>query len=101
MALCAPNTEASTDTGFIIAICSADGHTTAKVAKYPVLALYQEFFRQEGALATLMSGSGSTTFALAADQAAAQHIRERFAGRFGSQAWVVTVPLGGLSGLGP
>jgi 4-diphosphocytidyl-2-C-methyl-D-erythritol kinase len=33
--------------------------------KFPVLALFQEFLRANGALATLMSGSGSTTFAIA------------------------------------
>ena len=32
--------------------------------KYPVLALFQEFLRANGALAALMSGSGSTTFAI-------------------------------------
>ena len=33
--------------------------------KFPVLALYQEFLRENGALVSLMSGSGSTTFAIA------------------------------------
>src|SRR5271156_6306808 len=37
--------------------------------KYPLLALYQEFLRANGATAALMSGSGSTTFALAENQA--------------------------------
>ena len=32
--------------------------------KFPVLALYQDFLRENGALAALMSGSGSTTFAI-------------------------------------
>ena len=32
--------------------------------KYPLLALYQEFLRANGATVTLMSGSGSTTFAV-------------------------------------
>ena len=32
--------------------------------KFPVLELFQEFLRANGALAALMSGSGSTTFAL-------------------------------------
>jgi 4-diphosphocytidyl-2-C-methyl-D-erythritol kinase len=32
--------------------------------KYPLLALFQTFLRNHGALAALMSGSGSTTFAL-------------------------------------
>ncbi|HMO65589.1 MAG TPA: 4-(cytidine 5'-diphospho)-2-C-methyl-D-erythritol kinase, partial [Verrucomicrobiota bacterium] len=56
--------------------------------KFPVLALYQEFFRAHGAAATLMSGSGSTTFAVfpAADQAAAA--AAAFAERFGRTAWL-------------
>ena len=55
--------------------------------KYPILALYQEFLREAGALATLMSGSGSTTFALAADQAGAEGLRDCFVGRFGTSSW--------------
>jgi 4-diphosphocytidyl-2-C-methyl-D-erythritol kinase len=35
--------------------------------KYPLLTLFQEFLRANGALATLMSGSGSTTFAIVPD----------------------------------
>jgi 4-diphosphocytidyl-2-C-methyl-D-erythritol kinase len=34
------------------------------LAKHPLLGLYQKFFREQGALAALMSGSGSSTFAL-------------------------------------
>ena len=33
--------------------------------KYPLLELFQENFRENGAPGALMSGSGSTTFALA------------------------------------
>lgn len=61
--------------------------------KYPVLALYQEFFRANGAAATLMSGSGSTTFAIFPDQNSAANAVERFQARFGSTAWVATVPV--------
>lgn len=61
--------------------------------KYPILALYQEFLREAGALATLMSGSGSTTFALAADRTAAETLRERFLGRFGPSSWTAVRPL--------
>lgn len=62
--------------------------------KFPVLALYQEFFRAHGAAATLMSGSGSTTFAIfpAPDRAAAAEAA--FAGRFGEAAWLRRVTLG-------
>ncbi len=61
--------------------------------KYPVLALFQEFLRTHGAAATLMSGSGSTTFALMRDQSAAGVLREKFFARFGSTNWTALVPL--------
>lgn len=62
--------------------------------KYPVLGLYQEFCRAEGALASLMSGSGSTTFAWVAGAEAATRLRDRFVERFGARGWTATVPLG-------
>ena len=46
--------------------------------KYPLLALFQEFLRANGAAATLMSGSGSTTFAVVPGQAAAEALVEKF-----------------------
>jgi 4-diphosphocytidyl-2-C-methyl-D-erythritol kinase len=59
--------------------------------KYPLLSLYQEFFRENGASATLMSGSGSTTFALAPSLAAGEKLAEQFKGRFGGTYWVAVV----------
>ncbi|MGO8698505.1 MAG: 4-(cytidine 5'-diphospho)-2-C-methyl-D-erythritol kinase [Limisphaerales bacterium] len=59
--------------------------------KYPLLALFQEFFREQGALATLMSGSGSTTFALAKAQGAAETMVEGLKGRFGVSTWTAIV----------
>ena len=61
--------------------------------KFPLLALYQDFFREAGAAATLMSGSGSTTFAIADSPARAEHIVEAFRMKFGPSAWVATVPV--------
>ena len=61
--------------------------------KFPLLVLFQEFFRGEGAPATLMSGSGSTTFALATDQAHAEGMMERFRSHFGGQYWLTSVPV--------
>ena len=61
--------------------------------KFPVLALYQEFLREQGALAALMSGSGSTTFAIAENVAAAQGLVEKFKGRFGSESWTAVVEI--------
>jgi 4-diphosphocytidyl-2-C-methyl-D-erythritol kinase len=59
--------------------------------KYPVLALYQEFLREQGALAALMSGSGSTTFALTQDRAAGAELAERFKEKFGRACWTAVV----------
>jgi 4-diphosphocytidyl-2-C-methyl-D-erythritol kinase len=62
--------------------------------KYPLLVLFQEFLRDNGAAAALMSGSGSTTFALVAGQAAAEALAEKFKGKFGEHNWLAVVPLG-------
>lgn len=61
--------------------------------KYPLLALYQEFLRERGALAALMSGSGSTTFALFRDQTVAEQAAEAFTARFGARGWMKLVSL--------
>lgn len=61
--------------------------------KHPLLALYQEFLRTNGAPAVLMSGSGSTTFALTHTRDAAERLRERFQARFGPGAWTTVAAL--------
>jgi 4-diphosphocytidyl-2-C-methyl-D-erythritol kinase len=61
--------------------------------KFPVLALYQEFLREHGALAALMSGSGSTTFAIAENLAAAESLSGKFKSRFGDNGWTAVVPV--------
>lgn len=61
--------------------------------KYPLLALSQEFLRAHGAVGTLMSGSGSTTFALAEGQAEAERLLEKFRSKFGESCWTSIVPL--------
>ena len=40
-----------------------------------------------------MSGSGSTTFAIAENLTAAEHLAEKFKSRFGNNGWTVTVPV--------
>jgi len=60
--------------------------------KYPLLALFQEFLRANGAAATLMSGSGSTTFAILRDRAAAENLVEKFKRKFGASCWTAVVP---------
>jgi 4-diphosphocytidyl-2-C-methyl-D-erythritol kinase len=59
--------------------------------KFPVLALYQEFLREHGALAALMSGSGSTTFAIAENLLAAENLAEKFKSQFGDNGWTAAV----------
>jgi 4-diphosphocytidyl-2-C-methyl-D-erythritol kinase len=61
--------------------------------KFPVLSLYQEFLREHGALAALMSGSGSTTFAIAENLAAADLLAEKFKSKFGQNCWTAVVPV--------
>ena len=61
--------------------------------KFPVLALYQEFLREHGALAALMSGSGSTTFAITENMGAAEWLLEKFKSKFGSNGWTAVVPI--------
>lgn len=60
--------------------------------KHPILMIYQEFLREHGALATLMSGSGSTTFALFQNQAAAEAVVAPFKAQFGAACWTAVVP---------
>lgn len=61
--------------------------------KFPVLALYQEFLCEQGAAVALMSGSGSTTFAIFKNPAQAEGAVEPFRARFGSTGWMAVVPL--------
>src|SRR5205814_8118413 len=61
--------------------------------KYPLLALFQEFLKANGAVAALMSGSGSTTFALVEGQNTAGQLREKFKGKFGKNYWTAIVAL--------
>lgn len=62
--------------------------------KYSLLELFQEFLRGNGAWATLMSGSGSTTFALIEGKAAAEGLLEKFKSKFGGKCWTAAVGLG-------
>lgn len=60
--------------------------------KFPLLALFQDFLRGHGAAATLMSGSGSTTFAIVADASAGESLAEKFQTQFGRSNWTCVVP---------
>lgn len=61
--------------------------------KFPVLQLYKDFLRDNGALISLMSGSGSTTFAIAENLAAAEQLAEEFKSQFGDKGWLATVKI--------
>jgi 4-diphosphocytidyl-2-C-methyl-D-erythritol kinase len=60
--------------------------------KYPLLGLFQEFLRSHGAAAALMSGSGSTTFAVVQGRKPAETLAEKFKGKFGETCWTAIVP---------
>jgi 4-diphosphocytidyl-2-C-methyl-D-erythritol kinase len=59
--------------------------------KFPILGLFQEFLLANGALAALMSGSGSTTFAICENVAAAGSLAEKFKAKFGNSGWTAVV----------
>jgi 4-diphosphocytidyl-2C-methyl-D-erythritol kinase len=58
-----------------------------------LLSLFQDFLRENGAAATLMSGSGSTTFAITESLPAAENLAEKFKTKFGETYWVAVVPV--------
>src|ERR1700722_1524407 len=59
--------------------------------KYPLLVLFQEWLRENGAAAVLMSGSGSTTFGIFEQRAAAENAAEGFRKKFGETNWLAVV----------
>lgn len=61
--------------------------------KYPLLALFQEFFVENGAVGARMSGSGSASFALVQTQREGEIILEKFKSRFGDKLWTAVVPM--------
>ena len=61
--------------------------------KFPVLALYQEFLLENGALVALMSGSGSTTFAIVENVPSGESLAENFKSKFGQNCWMAVVPV--------
>jgi 4-diphosphocytidyl-2-C-methyl-D-erythritol kinase len=61
--------------------------------KHPLLGLYQEFLKAQGAAATLMSGSGSTVFAIAHNEASARELEARLQAKFGP-CWSAVVGWG-------
>ncbi|MCX8109362.1 MAG: 4-(cytidine 5'-diphospho)-2-C-methyl-D-erythritol kinase [Verrucomicrobiae bacterium] len=64
------------------------------LTKYPLLQLYRDFLNSQGAIAAMMSGSGSTIFALTSNEREAHRIRQRLIEKFGSTLWSCVVPAG-------
>ena len=61
--------------------------------KYPLLILFQEFLKAHGVIVTMMSGSGSTTFAIVEDATALKRIETVFRERFGPSPWTASLLL--------
>jgi 4-diphosphocytidyl-2-C-methyl-D-erythritol kinase len=61
--------------------------------KFPVLSFYKNFLLENGAEVSLMSGSGSTTFAITENLAAAENLAEKFKSQFGDSGWMAVVPV--------
>ncbi|HZL13280.1 MAG TPA: 4-(cytidine 5'-diphospho)-2-C-methyl-D-erythritol kinase, partial [Verrucomicrobiae bacterium] len=61
--------------------------------KFPILELFQEFLRANGALAALMSGSGSTTFAIVESVSLGESLAEKFKSQFGENGWLAVVKI--------
>ena len=61
--------------------------------KYVILPVLKQFLLDEGALVALMSGSGSTTFAITEDCAVAEVLRVKYHERFGQGGWSASVEL--------
>lgn len=61
--------------------------------KYPILVEYQEFLKAHGALAALMSGSGSSTFALFPSDRPLSSVELEFKKEFGDSCWIAAVAM--------
>jgi 4-diphosphocytidyl-2-C-methyl-D-erythritol kinase len=66
---------------------------TPAFEKYPLLGLIQEFFRDNGAIISMMSGSGSAMFGLIRGQNAAENLLAKFREKFGPTFWTTIAPL--------
>ena len=66
---------------------------TTVFQKHPVLPILKNFLTENGVLVALMSGSGSTTFAIIDDRPAAEALRAKYHEHFGQAGWSATVGL--------
>ena len=56
--------------------------------KYPLIALFKDFCIKNGATIAMMSGSGSTVFAITDSQETARALEDKFYKKFGNKIWV-------------
>jgi 4-diphosphocytidyl-2-C-methyl-D-erythritol kinase len=61
--------------------------------KYPLLTIFQEWFRENRAVASMMSGSGSTTFAIVRGASEAEELKQKFKESFGGLCWLESAAL--------
>ncbi len=61
--------------------------------KYPILEIYKEFNKENGAAVSLMSGSGSTVFAILKSKDDAEILKEKFQNKFGLSNWIAIAQL--------
>ncbi len=61
--------------------------------KYPILEIYKEFNNENGAVVSLMSGSGSTVFAILKSKDAVERLIENFQGKFEVSNWIAIAQL--------
>jgi 4-diphosphocytidyl-2-C-methyl-D-erythritol kinase len=66
--------------------------------KFPLLAIFQDFLRDQGASITLMSGSGSTTFALFNKAVHSGELQENIRRKFGTSFWLSAVEVAQKTG---
>ena len=62
-------------------------------AKHAVLPVIKRFFHDNGAIVSMMSGSGATMIALLPDRVSAEKLRIKYHERFGQSGWSRTVLL--------
>lgn len=61
--------------------------------KYPLIALFKEFCLENGATVAMMSGSGSTVFAIMESQNSAEYLLDKFNKKFGDTIWSIITKL--------
>jgi 4-diphosphocytidyl-2-C-methyl-D-erythritol kinase len=61
--------------------------------KYPILEIYKDFNKENGAAVSLMSGSGSTVFAILKSKDDTDKLIAKFQSKFGFSNWIAIAQL--------